>query len=106
MVRSSVFVALPAGTTADPASTVRQNAYDYNGLVGPGTSQTDMTLSKAFRLRERFKFEVRVETYNAFNQINWNNPVVDFTNANFGKVISKRAEYIGREIQYGIKLSF
>ena len=103
---TSVFAALPAGTTADPASTVRKNAYTYDGLVGPGTSQTDMTLSKAFRLRERFKFEVRVETYNAFNQINWDNPVVDFTNANFGKVVNKRAEYIGREIQYGIKLSF
>jgi hypothetical protein len=49
---------------------------------------------------------VRVETYNAFNQLNWDNPIVDFTNANFGKVISKRPGYIGREIQYGFKLSF
>lgn len=102
----SVFAALPAGAANDPANTVRKNPYTYDGLVGPGTSQTDMTLSKAFRLNERFKFEVRVETYNAFNQINWDNPVVDFNNANFGKVVSKRPAYVGREIQYGFKLSF
>ena len=103
---TSVFTALAAGTTTDPASTVRKNLWTYDGLVGPATSQVDMTVSKAFRLKERFKLEVRVESYNAFNQINWDNPVVDFNNANFGKVISKRPGYIGREIQYGLKLSF
>jgi hypothetical protein len=102
----SVFAAVPAGTTSDPANTPRTNPYTYDGLVGPGTSQTDMTLSKSFRLNERFKFEVRVEAYNAFNQLNWDNPVMDFNNSNFGKVISKRPGYIGREIQYGFKLSF
>lgn len=102
----SVFAALPTGTTNDPASVRRTNPWTYDGVVGPGTSQVDMTLSKAFRFRERYKFEFRVEAYNAFNQINWDNPVVDFNNANFGKVISKRPGYIGREIQYGFKLTF
>jgi hypothetical protein len=104
---TSMFAALPAGGANDPSNTVRKNPWTYDGLVGPGTSQTDMTLSKSFRLSERFKFEVRVEAYNAFNQINWDNPVLDFNNtANFGKVISKRPGYVGREIQYGFKLSF
>lgn len=102
----SVFSALPTGTTADPASVARTNPFTYDGVVGPGTSQVDMTMSKAFRIRERYKFEFRVEAYNAFNQINWDNPVLDFNNANFGKVISKRPGYIGREIQYGFKLTF
>ena len=103
---TSMFAALPTGTNNDPANTPRKNPWTYDGLVGPGTSQTDMTLSKAFRLNERFKFEVRVEAYNAFNQINWANPVLDFANRDFGKVISKRGSYVGREIQYGFKLSF
>jgi hypothetical protein len=102
----SVFAALPRGTNNDPANTVRTNPWTYDGLVGPGTSQTDMTLSKAFRLSERFKFEVRVEGYNVFNNLNWDNPVLDFNSSNFGKVVSKRPGYIGREIQYGFKLSF
>ncbi len=103
---ASVFAALPQGTSTDPAAIPRKNPWTYDGVVGPGTSQTDMTLSKAFRLNERFKFEVRVEAYNTFNQINWDNPVLAFDNPNFGKVISKRLPYVGREIQYGFKLSF
>jgi hypothetical protein len=102
----SVFSALPQGTNSDPLSVARTNPYTYDGVVGPGTHQLDMTLSKGFRFRERYKFEVRVEAYNAFNEINWDNPVVDFNNTNFGKVISKRPGYIGREIQYGFKLTF
>jgi hypothetical protein len=102
----SVFAALPQGTTADPASVRRTNPYTYDGVVGPGTTQVDMTLSKGFRLREGWKIEFRVEAYNAFNQLNWDNPVVDFNNANFGKVINRRPGYIGREIQYGFKLTF
>ncbi|MEP7341764.1 MAG: carboxypeptidase-like regulatory domain-containing protein [Acidobacteriota bacterium] len=103
----SVFSALPQGTNTDPASVARTNPWTYDGVVGPGTSQVDMTLSKAFRVREGWKFEFRVEAYNVANHINWDNPVVDFNNtANFGKVISKRPGYIGRELQYGFKLSF
>jgi hypothetical protein len=104
---TSVFSALPAGTSSDPANTVRTNPWTYDGVVGPGTMQFDMTMSKSFRLTESgVKFEVRVESYNVFNQLNWDNPVVDFNNANFGKVINKRPGYIGREVQYGLKLSF
>ena len=101
-----MFAALPQSTNSnDPARIPRTNPWTYDGLVGPGTSQTDMTLSKSFKLSERFKFEVRVETYNAFNQINWDNPVLDSTNSKFGQVISKRPGYVGREVQYGFKLS-
>jgi hypothetical protein len=102
----SVFAALPQGTTADPASVRRTNPYTYDGVVGPGTTQVDLTLSKGFRIREGWKIEFRVEAYNAFNQLNWDNPIVDFNNANFGKVINRRPGYIGREIQYGFKLTF
>jgi hypothetical protein len=102
----AVFTALPAGTASDPANIRRTNPWTYDGVFGPGTSQVDMTLSKAFRIREGYKFEVRVEAYNAFNHLNWDNPIVDFNNANFGKVINRRPGYIGREIQYGFKLTF
>ena len=44
--------------------------------------------------------------YDAFNRLNWDNPVVDFNKSNFGKVTATRSESIGREIQYGLKLSF
>jgi len=66
-----------------------------------------MTMSKSFRITERFKLEARFEAYNAFNHINWDNPGGDFGNpATFGKVTRKRMEYTGRELQYGIRLTF
>jgi hypothetical protein len=99
---TSVFSRLPDSDRNVP----RTNPYNYAGVVGPGVSQVDMTMSKSFMLTERFKLEVRLEAYNAFNQISWADPVTSFTDSNFGKVISKRAPYVGREVQYGIRLTF
>ena len=103
----SVFAALPVlSAQTDPVNIRRTNPWTFDGVFGPGTSQVDMTVSKAFRIREGIKFEFRVEGYNIANHINWDNPSVDFNNVNFGKVVSKRPGYIGREIQYGFKLTF
>ena len=99
---TSQFSAVP---TSD-RSVKRTNAWNYKGVVGPKTFQTDMTMSKGFRLTEKFKLEARLEVYNLFNNINWDNPVVDFSSTNFGKVISKRAQYTGREVQYGLRVTF
>jgi hypothetical protein len=105
---TSVFKALPTTTDQNaPANIARTNPWTFGGVFGPGTSQVDATLSKAFRIREGWKFEFRVEAYNVANHINWDNPGTDFNNtATFGKVTNKRPGYIGREVQYGFKLSF
>jgi Carboxypeptidase regulatory-like domain len=99
---TSVFSRLPDSDR----NVARTNDYNYPGVVGPSTMQTDATMSKSFRLTERLRLEARVESYNIFNRINWDNPVVDFNSINFGKITSKRGEYIGREIQYGLRLVF
>ena len=65
-----------------------------------------MTISKSFSLTERFKLEVRGEAYNVFNRVQLANPIVDFNNANFGKITSKLVAYNGREVQYGLRLVF
>ncbi len=100
----------PDGVTANPNDPVnlhrRDNPYTYAGLNGPGIWQTDMTLSKSFRITERFRLETRIEAYNAFNHVNFDNPTVDFTSANFGKVTRKLVAYNGREMQYGLRLVF
>ncbi len=85
---------------------VRANPWTFPKLVGPATFQTDATLSKSFAIREGIKLEGRLEVYNVANNINWDNPNVTFGNANFGKVISKRGAYVGREVQYGLRLVF
>jgi hypothetical protein len=102
------FHQLPTSTLAtDPVNLHRRdNPWTFPGVVGPTTWQTDMTMSKSFHLTERFRLEARVESYNAFNRINWDNPTVDFTSANFGKVTRKLVAYNGREMQYGLRLVF
>jgi Carboxypeptidase regulatory-like domain len=102
------FHALP--TSTDPALPAnlhkRDNPWTYPGLVGPGVWQSDMTISKSFKLSERFKLEVRGEGYNIFNRVQLANPTVDFTSANFGKITAKLVAYNGREVQYGLRLVF
>ena len=102
------FHALPTSTLAtDPVNLHRRdNPWTFPGLVGPTTWQTDMTMSKSFRLTERFRLEARAESYNAFNRLNWDNPTVDFTSGNFGRVTRKLVAYNGREMQYGLRLVF
>ena len=104
----AAFSPLPTSNNAsDPPSLTRRTSPRYfPGLYGPGSWQTDMTLSKSFRITERFRLETRVEAYNAFNHLNWENPGVDFTNATFGKVTRRHVAYTGREVQYGLRLVF
>jgi len=110
---TSMFHALPTatGTAAQINATPpnlhrRDNPWTFPGVEGPGIWQTDMTVSKSFSLTERFRLEVRAESYNVFNHINFANPIVDFTSANFGKVTTKLVAYNGREVQYGLRLVF
>ncbi len=84
----------------------RDNPWTYPGLVGPGIWQSDITMSKSFRITERFKLEARAEAYNVFNRVQLANPTVDFTSANFGKITAKLVAYNGREVQYGLRFVF
>jgi hypothetical protein len=48
-------------------------------------------------MRARSK-EVRIEAYNAFNTIVWDNPDLVPSSATFGQVTRKRGAYSGREL--------
>ena len=69
------------------------------GSNGPSVFLTDMTLTKSFNLPNRYRLEARLEAYNAFNAIVWDNPDLNISSANFGKVTRKRVDGTGREIQ-------
>jgi hypothetical protein len=88
------------------AYTPRNNPYYYKGLNGPGWTVTDMTLSKMFSLGGRYRLEARIEAYNTFDQILWDNPDLTISSSNFGKVTRKRVDGNGREIQIGIRFMF
>jgi hypothetical protein len=75
----------------------------WNGLRGPRYTNWDMSFVKAFdvgRLRAQF----HIELYNAFNDVFYNNPNLDPTSSNFGKVSSQNN--LPRNIQIGTRIVF
>ena len=86
--------------------TPRSNPYYYSGLNGPKASFTDMTMTKAFQVAGNKRLEARIEAYNVFNMIVWDQPEVNLSSANFGKVTRKRVDSNGREIQIGVRFVF
>jgi len=82
-----------------------------NILSGPAFSSTDFAILKVFPFKERYQFQFRSEFFNAFNQVNFNNPdssVID--GPAFGTIQSTLAAggqigngSTGRVIQFALK---
>jgi hypothetical protein len=53
---------------------------------GPGTIQWDMSLSRRFPIKERWKLDLRGEFFNIMNHANWNSPTAGLTSSTFGQV--------------------
>jgi hypothetical protein len=80
-----------------------------NSFVGPGNWAADMTLSKVFKLTERFNLKFDANAFNVFNRANFilataggganNRPVSGI----FGQAAGTLN---AREMQFGLKLSF
>jgi hypothetical protein len=73
-------------------------------LRGPGSVDTNLSVSKQFRFTERHGLLFRTEFFNAINRPNFANPGVNIdSRATFGR-ISSAAD--GRIIQFALKYSF
>jgi hypothetical protein len=74
------------------------------GLIsGPALNTSDFALLKDFMIREPVRVQFRSEFFNAFNQVNFNNPdqaVVDLGDT-FGRITSAQP---GRVIQFALKI--
>ena len=88
------------------AYTPRSNPWYYDGLNGPGTFMTDMTLTKMFNVTSKYRLEARIEAYNALNNLVFADPDLTLGSATFGKVTRKNAAYFGREVQVGLRFIF
>lgn len=53
---------------------------------GPGTIQWDMSVSRRFPIKERWKLDLRGEFFNIMNHANWNAPSAGLTSSTFGQV--------------------
>jgi len=75
-----------------------------NFLTGPGQKNVDLSVIRIIPINERFRGEARVEFFNAFNFVNYANPVNNIAIASFGRIIS--ASTGPRVIQFAFKLNF
>ena len=87
---------------AEPAALQWGNA-SRNDLVGPSRTNWNMALFKAFQLTERARFEFRVETFNTFNNVEWQNPNASLGTSQFGEILGT---YNPRNLQFGAKVAF
>ena len=84
-------VALNQEASVNPAALLNQFTYGTfgrNALRGPGAFNTNLSLSKIFRVRERMDVELRADAFNVFNNVEFGNPDTNIGDPNFGQVSS------------------
>jgi hypothetical protein len=74
-----------------------------NLLRGPKFSSTDLSFMKNLPVGGQARLQIRVEIFNLFNQVNYNNPNASFGAAAFGTITAAGSM---RQIQLGGKLLF
>ena len=72
-------------------------------MYGPGSRTVDLSLVRSFRFMSNHRIEARIESFNAFNWVQWNNPVANFNNVQFGRITSAGDPRI---LQFAIKYEF
>jgi len=84
-----------------------------NIFTGPGLFILNLSLSKNFRISERFNAEFRAETFNFTNTPEFSNPNTSITSSSYGYVTGTIGSGTGvngtgggRALQLGLKVSF
>jgi hypothetical protein len=95
---TSCFVVRPLAQTGD-----RPGNAGRNTIHGPGFSTTDLSLFKNIDFGGSRRLQLRVEAFDVFNQVHFNNPSGAIGTANFGRITSAQD---GRVIQLGVKYLF
>jgi hypothetical protein len=68
------------------------------------TRNMDFSLFREFQIHEGIRLQFRAESFNVTNSVVYGTPVTNFTNANFGKVLSVANS--PRQLQFALKLRF
>ena len=65
-----------------------------NSMFGPGWNEADLSFSKNFYFRERYRVQIRWDMFNAFNRTEFSNPNNDYNpsaTSNFGQITADNA---------------
>ena len=74
------------------------------GIEGPAFWTVDMSLARLLPLGVSRTLELRVETFNLFNNFNWGNPGTNFDTGTFGRITSQAGG--PRIMQFAVKYGF
>jgi hypothetical protein len=87
-----------------PLNSIPRGTYGdaMRGLIyGPGDSTTDLAVMRYVSLGPDMRMQLRGEFFNAFNQVNFNNPVTNLSSGTFGRITGSGG---GRVVQVAMKL--
>src|SRR5262249_40802917 len=84
-----------------------------HALSGPGMYGLNLSLFRRITLTERFRLEIRADSFNASNTPQFSNPSASLTAATYGAVTGTIGSGFGingtgggRSVQFGLKVSF
>ena len=75
-----------------------------NAIRGPGLRNVDLSISKRVALHKAMNVELRIDAFNAFNNVNFGVPQLNFASSAFGRISSTATD--AREFQFGVKINF
>jgi hypothetical protein len=103
-VSAFVWIACSPGAFSPPAGLI--GTLPRNAFPGPGTFTWDTSVTKTFSVTERVKAEVRAQVYNLTNTPQFQNPDGNYSNGDFGQLISPRLAPTNRELELAMRISF
>jgi hypothetical protein len=95
----------PAFAIRNTGTTLRTIPLRSSQIRLPSPPQFDMSLNKSFNFTERYRLQVRLETFNTFNTPVYGGPNTDPTSTNFGLVTRNQSNQ-PRNVQLGFKFIF
>ena len=101
LVGQLLLLAPGAGSAQDYRGRVQGSVLDSTQGALPGTTVTMVNDATGVAVT----FVADSDGHDAFNTIVWDNPDVNVSSANFGKVTRKRTD-TGREVQIGLRFVF
>jgi len=82
---------------------IRLGNVGRNSMRGPGRVNADVSFGKNFTVKERYRFQLRTDLFNALNHTNYGNPDTNTESLNFGRINSTAG---AREIQLNARFVF
>ena len=89
-----------------PNFTVRSNPWQYDGITNPGLFNLDTSIVKRMPITERVRGELRMDVFNAANNMTWANPNTNVNSSLFGVTNNTLSATFGRRAQLGLRIEF